>query len=308
MYLFIINFITSILALEVDCEGIRGFSFNIAFNLLSIIYKVIPALIDRTRTTDIIYKLIIVLINNNVIPFLVLKIRGLFRSFILNNKEFILLYSSLLIFTYSIFKSTYNGNILLFSVCIILALFIFIYIYINYINLTLKLKYPFGIHVFNILVLSVIIICLYVLIDSILRDFDTLLMDISSLLNPKSPSPDPPSNDPDGNPQGGPNNHPSGGSSSSQAPNSSDKGKGRRSSTPDLPRYESVTLPSKSKSEVLEFLISERQKIIDLRISRYNNSKYVMLGEIDITSTNYRADIHPYREYLLNMFHQDKTA
>jgi len=48
----------------VECEDTGVCSYNIVFHLIpNIIYKVIPALIDRTRTTDIQYKLFIVLIN-----------------------------------------------------------------------------------------------------------------------------------------------------------------------------------------------------------------------------------------------------
>ena len=87
--------------------------------------RIMTALVHRTRIIDMIYELLIVLVNK-LIPFFVSKFRS--KNIILNI-EFILLYSSLLIFTYSIFQSTYYGDILLFSVCLILALFLFIYIY-----------------------------------------------------------------------------------------------------------------------------------------------------------------------------------
>jgi hypothetical protein len=201
------------------------------------------ALVHRTRIIDMIYELLIVLVNK-LTPFFVLKFRS--KNIILNI-EFILLYSSLLIFTYSIFQSTYYGDILLFSVCLILALFLFIYIYVNYINLTLIRKYPLAIHATNILVLIVIVICLFLLINSMLLDFNRLLMDISRMLNPKTPSPEPPYKGA-GNPKGGPNNNgpnnnPSGLSSSSKAPNSSED---KRSNTPDSPKDEPVTYYSLS--------------------------------------------------------------
>jgi len=104
-----------------------------------------------------------------------------------------------------------------------------------------------AIHATNILVLIVIVICLFVLINSMLLDFNRLLMDISRMLNPKTPSPEPPykgAGNPKGGPnKNGPNNNPSGLSSSSKAPNYSED---KRSNTPDSPKDEPVTYYSLS--------------------------------------------------------------
>jgi len=244
---------------------------------------------------------------NKLIPFFVLKF---INKNIILNIEFILLYSSLLLFTYSIFQSTYYGDIRLFSVCLILALFLFIYIYINYINLTLIRKYPLTIHATNILVLIVIVICLFLLINSMLLDFNRLLMDISRMLNPKTPSPEPPYKG-GGNSKGGPNNNgpnnnnPSGLSSSSKAPNSSED---KRSNTPDSPEDEFTTkYNSLSDRDIVVYLQREKQRVVDERIS--NNSSYtsLTLSDLGIKLTgDWRDD--PYRVYLnRNIYYKDPT-
>jgi hypothetical protein len=72
--------------------------------------RILTALVHRTRVIDMIYELLIVLVHK-FFPFFVSKFRS--KNIILNI-EFLLLYSRLLTFTYSIFQSTYYGDILLF--------------------------------------------------------------------------------------------------------------------------------------------------------------------------------------------------
>ena len=134
-------------------------------------------------------------------------------------------------------------------------------------------------------------------------------MDISRMLNPKTPSPEPPYKGA-GNPKGGPNNNgpnnnPSGLSSSSKAPNSSED---KRSNTPDSPKDEPVTYYSLSDWDIVDYLQREKQRVVDERIS--TNSSYTSLTLSDL-GIKLKGDWrnNPYIFYLnRNFYYRDTSA
>jgi len=209
----------------------------------------------------------------------------------------------LLLFTYSIFKSTYYGDICLLSVCLILALSVFVLIYFNIINVTFKNKHP-NIHYYiNIIIIVLIMFCLFILMDGFYKDVFRVLMEINRMLNPM---PNSPRSDSPGNGSTGPGNGPSGPNpvepSTSQDPNN--KGKARRRSS-----SEDRVIPQPVDPVILE---ADEAKTVYNRLNQLKNDelayrarhnigyKKVSLGDVEVKYTNRGLLTNVSSNFLLN--------
>lgn len=209
----------------------------------------------------------------------------------------------LLLFTYSIFKSTYYGDICLLSVCLILALSVFVLIYFNIINVTFKNKHP-NIHYYiNILIFVLIMLCLFILMDGFYKDVFRVLMEINRILNPM---PNSPRSDPPGNGSSGPGNGPSGPNpvepSTSQDPDNKGKAR-RRSSSEDrvIPQpVDPVILEAGEAKTVYNRLNQLKNDELAYR-ARYNiGYKKVSLGDVEVKYTNRGLLTNDTSNFLLN--------